>query len=77
MLTNLPSNTKYIISTIPDHGNLLDMILKLIRKKYNQQLELAMVISRKESLATSLGTANEERYKKYGFDSYKRNNRFG
>lgn len=60
LLTNLPSNTKYIVSTIPDHGNLLDMILKLIRKRYHQQLESTNVLTRTDP--------SDEAYKRY-FDS--------
>lgn len=57
LLTNLPPNTKYIVSTIPNHGNLLDMIWKLIRKKYDQQLKLVNIMSSK--------TSNKDDYKGY------------
>lgn len=36
MLTELPSNAKLIVSTLPDHGNLLDIIYKIIGKKFNE-----------------------------------------
>ena len=38
MLTSLPANFKLIVSTIPNHGNLLEMITKMLRKKYNQKV---------------------------------------
>ena len=34
LIRNLPKNTKYIVSTIPGHGNLLSMITKMIKKQY-------------------------------------------
>jgi hypothetical protein len=37
--TDLPHNVKFIVSTIPDHGNLLNMITKIIKKRYNERLK--------------------------------------
>ena len=36
MITELPSHVKVIVSTIPNHGNLLALISKLITKKLTQ-----------------------------------------
>ena len=40
LIRDLPKNTKYIVSTIPNHGNLLSMITKMIKKKYKEKLSL-------------------------------------
>jgi hypothetical protein len=43
LLTDLPHYVKFIVSTIPDHGNLLQLITKLIRKKFDEQLKLKLI----------------------------------
>ncbi len=40
ILTNIPSNTKYIVSTTPDHGNLLSVITKIILQNQNERMAL-------------------------------------
>ena len=43
LLTDLPFYVKFIVSTIPDHGNLLQLITKLICKRFDEQLKLKQV----------------------------------
>ena len=38
LITELPSHVKLIVSTIPDHGNILTLISKLITKKITSSL---------------------------------------
>ena len=41
-MTKLPLNTKYILSTIPNHGNILDLVKRLISKSYLKQSQFHM-----------------------------------
>ena len=50
LLTNIPDNTKYIVSTIPDHGNLLNVITKMIKKKYSDKLKHSDVESQNKNI---------------------------
>lgn len=47
---NLPDSVKLIVSTIPEHGNLLDMITKIIRKKQSNQLKFEYNITESNPL---------------------------
>ncbi|RNA44124.1 NACHT and WD repeat domain-containing 2-like [Brachionus plicatilis] len=38
LLTNLATNVKLICSTLPDHGNIFDMINEIISRKYKEKM---------------------------------------
>jgi hypothetical protein len=40
LITDLPQFVKFIVSTVPDHGHLLQLITRLIHKKYDENLKL-------------------------------------
>ncbi|CAF0891255.1 unnamed protein product, partial [Brachionus calyciflorus] len=54
LLTNLPINVKLICSTLPDHGNLLDMINRIIAKKFNELLMNSIPTNTTLSMTTSI-----------------------